>query len=320
MSFSTQTKNELARIQPKTRVGKLAELSALVRMSGTIKLMGFNKLGFTITTENPAIARKIFKLLKEIFDITTQIMVKKNKNLKKNNNYILEVAHSDGGTEILREIGILREKDGIMYISNEIPNELLKGENEKRAYIRGAFLGGGSISDPEKTYHMEFVTEDEELSQSLKELINSYEFNSKIVIRKNSYVIYLKESENISDILNLMGGHLALLNLENIKIYKQMRNDVNRIVNCETANLSKTVNAAMRQIENIQFIKDTVGLNILPDNLKEVAELRIQYEDLSLKELGEMMNTKIGKSGVNHRLRKIEKIAEELKERRKGKS
>ncbi len=312
MSFSTQAKNELVRVISSERCCRVSELAAIIRMSGTMQLMGFQKLNLKITTENPAIARKIFKLLKMCFGIHTEIMVKKNKNLKKNNNYILIVTSSMGANEVLKEVGILKEKDNF-FINNTIPEDLFKDDDCKKAYIRGAFLGGGSVSDPEKNYHLEFVTNNEAFSINFKELINSFGFNAKIVGRKNNYVVYLKESEQISDLLNIIGAHGALLSLENIKIVKEMRNNVNRIVNCETANLSKTVNAAVRQMENIEYIQNTIGLEALPDNLREIAYLRIEYEDLSLKELGEMVTPPIGKSGVNHRLRKIEKIAEELK-------
>lgn len=160
---------------------------------------------------------------------------------------------------------------------------------------------------------MEFVTNNEDFADSLRDLINSLGFNSKIVPRKNNYVVYLKESEQISDLLSVIGGHNALLSLQNTKIVKEMRNNVNRIVNCETANLSKTVNAAVRQVENIKLIQETIGISNLPANLQEIAKIRVEYEDMSLKELGEMLNPPIGKSGVNHRLRKIEEIANNLR-------
>ncbi len=200
---------------------------------------------------------------------------------------------------------------------NKVPRHLLKNNENIRAFIRGAFLGGGSISDPGKTYHMEFVTNNEDFAESLKDLINELGFNCKVVSRKNNYVVYLKESEQISDLLSIIGAHSALLSLQNTKVVKAMRNNVNRIVNCETANLSKTVNAAVRQIENIRFIQDTVGINSLPDNLQEIASIRLEYEDMTLKELGEMLDPPISKSGVNHRLRKLEEIAEDMK-RKKG--
>lgn len=313
MSFSTQTKNELARVFPESKGTKLAELAALIRMSGTIQLAGFKKLNFKISTENAAIARKHFKLLKELFGINTEVTVQKSNNLKKNNMYVMLITYEMGANDILEQLEILRREDGSFFIENSVPQKLLKDDEARRAYIRGAFLGAGSISDPEKTYHIEFVVSSNEFGEQFKELINSYGLNSKIAMRKNSYVVYIKESEQISDILNIMGAHKALLSLENTKIVKQMRNDINRIVNCETANLSKTIDASIRQIENIRFIKDTVGLSALPPNLREIANLRLENENLSLKELGQMLSAPLGKSGVNHRLRKIEQVAERIR-------
>ncbi|MBP2026832.1 DNA-binding protein WhiA [Acetoanaerobium pronyense] len=317
MSFSMEVKNELSRIIADEEHVKIAELAALVRMSGSLKLMGFNKLSFKVVTENPAIARKVFSLLKSCFGIHVDIEVRKNKNLKKNNTYSLLVPYEQGANDILEKVGIIEKQGENVYIRSDIPDLIVKDEDSKRAYIRGAFLGGGSVSDPEKTYHVELVTLDEELSVYLMNLLNTYDFNAKIIPRKNTYVIYLKESNHISDFFNIMGAHNALFQLEDIKIKKQMRNDVNRIVNCETANLTKTVNAAMRQVESIKYIMQTVGLEYLPDNLREIAELRIEYDDLSLKELGEMLESPLGKSGVNHRLKKIEEIADKLREGRR---
>jgi len=213
---------------------------------------------------------------------------------------------------LLQELGII-ENDGLFNIHYGVPDKIIKNESCKRAYIKGAFLGGGSISNPEKTYHLEFVTHDQDYANELSDLINSYKLNSKVIQRKNSFVIYLKEGEQIVDLLNIIGAHNALLELENIRIMKEMRNNVNRIVNCETANLSKTVNAAVRQVESIKLIQNEIGLDRLPKNLKEVAKLRLAFPDESLKELGAMLNPPVGKSGVNHRLRRIEKIADELR-------
>jgi DNA-binding protein WhiA len=218
-----------------------------------------------------------------------------------------------GVRSLLQETGILAEVDGVMSLNYRIQENMIKNEAEKRAYVRGAFLGGGSISNPERTYHLEFVTHSEEYALDLCKLINSFGLNSKVIQRKNSFIIYIKEGEQIVDLLNILGAHTSLLELENIRIMKEMRNNVNRLVNCETANLSKTVNAAVRQVESIKLIQNQIGLKRLPKNLREIAELRLNYPDESLKELGEMLDPPVGKSGVNHRLRKIEKIAEELR-------
>ncbi|CEO27031.1 DNA-binding protein WhiA [Paraclostridium sordellii] len=314
MSFSAETKNELARVFSNDKCCNISELSAIVRLSGSIQLAGYKKLNLKISTELNSIARKVFKLLKSNFGINTEISVNKNQMLKRNSSYVLMVTSDMGAENLLRELGILSREDGF-FTMNKVPEDLIKDNECIRAFIRGAFLGGGSISDPEKNYHLEFVANNEEFAESLKNLINSLGFNSKTVSRKNNYVVYLKESEQISDLLNIIGAHQALLSLESTKIVKEMRNNVNRLVNCETANLSKTVNAAVRQIENIKYIQSKVGLDHLPPNLREIAELRVDNEDLTLKELGEMASPELSKSAVNHRLRKIEQIADDLRTR-----
>ncbi|MEG2245866.1 MAG: DNA-binding protein WhiA [Peptostreptococcaceae bacterium] len=316
MSFSAETKNELARVFSEDKCCNISELSAIVRLSGSIQIAGYKKLNLKISTELNSTARKVFKLLKSNFGINTEISVNKNQMLKRNSSYVLMITSDMGAKELMRELGILSREEGF-FTMNTVPEDLIKDNECVRAFIRGAFLGGGSISDPEKNYHLEFVTNNEEFADSLKNLINSLGFNSKTVSRKNNYVVYLKESEQISDLLNIIGAHQALLSLESTKIVKEMRNNVNRLVNCETANLSKTVNAAVRQIENIKYIQSKVGLNHLPDNLREIAELRIEYEDLTLKELGEMASPELSKSAVNHRLRKIEHIADDLRAKNK---
>jgi DNA-binding protein WhiA len=313
MSYSVKTKNELARDIPKNKHCQLAELSALIRMSGVIQLIGFRKVNIKVVTENAAIARKIFSLFKKCFRIQTELKIRKSKRLKKNNHYIILINNESGANDILKKVGILGEKDGQYFINYSVSTKLIQRRCCKRAYLRGAFLGAGSVSDPEKAYHLEFLTSSQEHAEDLKSLINQFGLNAKIVHRKNNYVVYLKEGDQIVDLLNVMGAHSALLNFENVRIIKQLRNNVNRIVNCETANLSKIVNASIRQIENIEYIQRTKGFKILPDNLREIAELRLQYKEASLRELGSMLDPPVGKSGVNHRLRKIEKIAEKLR-------
>ncbi|WP_346868085.1 DNA-binding protein WhiA [Clostridium sp. UBA1353] len=312
MSFSLKVKNEVCRNSELSKDEIAAQLSAIMKSSGTLGF-GFNRsITFKIVTENPAIARWIFKNLKDFYDIHTKLLVKKSNSLKKNNIYMVLIPEEVDVKGLLQELGII-EKDGLFNIHYGVPGEIIKNENCKRAYIKGAFLGGGSISNPEKTYHLEFVTHDQDYANELSDLINSYKLNSKVIQRKNSFVIYLKEGEQIVDLLNIIGAHNALLELENIRIMKEMRNNVNRIVNCETANLSKTVNAAVRQVESIKLIESEIGLDRLPKNLKEVAKLRLAFPDESLKELGAMLNPPVGKSGINHRLRRIEKIADELR-------
>lgn len=313
MSFSAKVKGEICRIGELTREEARAELSAVMKVSGTLSLGSNKQLSFRVTTENPSIARRVFKLLKQYFNIHTKLLVKKNNSFKKNNIYMVIINEEMGVRSLLKEMGVLGSSEGIISLDYGIPKELVASEDTRRSYVRGAFLGGGSISNPEKTYHLEFVTHNQDYAEELSKLINTFGLSSKVIQRKGSYIIYIKEGEQIIDLLNIIGAHSSLLELENVRIMKEMRNNVNRLVNCETANLSKTVNAAVRQVESIKLIQEEIGLQRLPKNLRDIAELRLTYPDESLKELGELLEPPVGKSGVNHRLRKIEKIAEELR-------
>jgi cell division protein WhiA len=312
MSFSAKVKGEICRNTELSIDEAVAELAAIMRVSGTLSFVSNRQLSFRITTENPAIARLIFKILKEYFDIHTRLMVKKSNSLKKHNIYMVIINEEMGVRALLQRTGVLMEEDGVFSLQYGIKEEIIETDEGKRSYIRGAFIGAGSISNPEKTYHLEFVTHDLEYAEGLSKLVNSYGLTSKVIQRKSSFIVYLKEGEQIVDLLNIIGAHSSLLELENIRIMKEMRNNVNRLVNCETANLSKTVNAAVRQVESIKLIQKEIGLARLPKNLREIAELRLNYPDESLKELGEMLDPPVGKSGINHRLRRIEKIANEL--------
>lgn len=311
MSFSSKAKNELARRTSDSKCCQLAELSALVRVSGTIQLAGRGRTNLVITTENPAIARLIFTLFKRSMRVHTEIDVTKNPVLRKNNLYDIRINDS---TDILKSLEIMIEDEGVTVINNGLPKTLIENECCRRAYIRGTFLGGGSLSDPEKSYHMEMITHREDYANELMLLVNTYGLNSRVVARKKNYIVYLKEGDQIVDLLNIIGAHTALMSFENTRIVKSMRNNINRIVNCETANLKKMTNAAARQKRAIEIIEDYRGLESLPDSLKEIAEIRINNTDISLKELGELISPPIGKSGVNHRLRKLEKIAMDIAE------
>lgn len=314
MSFSSMTKNEISRLPIKNECCSIAELAAIIRMCGTIQISGIKKISLKFITENAAIARRIFSLLKMLYDTEMEIMVRRNRQLKKNNSYLIVVTNTDATNRILKALGLIRDEENSRYnIHYKVPDSLIENRCCKRAYVRGAFLGGGSISNPEKSYHLEFVTNNEEHSNDLLQIINSFGLNARIVKRKENYVIYLKEGEQIVDILNIIGAHQALLKFENIRVLKDVRNNINRIVNCETANLSKTINASIKQVKNIEYIDSKIGIDKLPENLRELARLRLANRDASLKELGAMLNPPVGKSGVNHRFRRIEKIAEELR-------
>ncbi len=312
MSFSSKSKNELSRIRSESRCCQIAELSALVRISGAIRLKGRSRVDLSIVTENSAVARLVFTLFKKNFNIHTEVEVQKNRTLKKGNAYKVEYPNA---SEVLQTLGILTKEDGLFRINDSIPEDLVKDQCCRRAYIRGAFLGGGSVSDPEKAYHMEFITHNEEYGSALQAVINTFDLNAKLIERKNNHIVYLKEGDQIVDLLNIIGAHHALLDFENVRILKQMRNNVNRLVNCETANLNKTVNAALRQVRDIEFIRDTVGLASLPEGIRELAQIRLENREASLVELGGLLSTPIGKSGVNHRFKKIHKIADQYREK-----
>ncbi|MCY6371261.1 DNA-binding protein WhiA [Clostridium ganghwense] len=317
MSFSSKVKNEICRDTEFNKAEATALLSGIMKVSGTLGFSGDRKINFRVTTENPAIARLVFKLLKEHFNIHAKLFVKKSNSLKKNNVYLVMISHEMEVKELLKEVGVLNEEKDLISLEYSIPKRIIDTDECKRLFIRGVFLGGGSISNPEKSYHLEFVTHHEEYANEFSKILNSYGLNSKVIERKSSYVIYIKEGEQIVDLLNIIGAHESLLEIENVRIMKEMRNNINRLVNCETANLSKTVNAAVRQIESIKLIQKEIGFQRLPKNLREIAELRLNFPNESLKELGQMLEPPVGKSGVNHRLRRIEKIAEEL--RKEGK-
>ncbi|MDA2285746.1 DNA-binding protein WhiA [Bacillus cereus] len=308
MSFASETKKELTNLEMKECCEK-AELSALLRMNGSLSFSN-RRLSIDIQTENAAIARRIYTLLKKGYDVTVELLVRKKMRLKKNNVYIVRLVEKS--REILADLHIVR--DDFSFIRN-ISQELIENKCCKRSYLRGAFLAGGSVNNPEtSSYHLEIFSLYKEHNDAICELMNGFDLNSKTLERRKGYITYLKEAEKITEFLNIIGAHNALLRFEDIRIVRDMRNSVNRLVNCETANLNKTIGAALRQIENIRYIDETVGLDILPDKLQEIAQLRRDYQDVTLKELGEMVSGgKISKSGINHRLRKIDEIAEKLR-------
>lgn len=317
LSFSSAVKNELCRIEVNGNCCLLAELAAVIRISGTVKFVSTNEMNIRIVTENAAFARKVFSLIKKLYNINPEITIRKSRKLKKHISYTLVITASMGAKQILDSTGItfdLNEGSGLVFNATSFSKNLTISSCCKKAFLRGAFLAGGSVSDPEKTYHLEITTHSNGLSLEISGMINKFKLNAKVIKRKGNYVVYIKEGEDIVNFLNIIGAHSALMELENVRILKEMRNNVNRIVNCETANLGKMVNASVRQVENIKYLADHKGLNNLPASLKEIAEIRLEYSDATLKELGEMLNPKLGKSGVNHRLRKLDAIAEKLRE------
>ncbi|MGM0755909.1 MAG: DNA-binding protein WhiA [Bacillota bacterium] len=308
MSFASETKKELTNLDVKDCCSK-AELSALIRMNGSLSFSN-RKLIIDIQTENAAIARRIYTLLKKKYDVTVELLVRKKMRLKKNNVYIVRLV--ERAKTILEDLKILGEQ---FVFERNISEELVKKRCCKRSYMRGAFLAGGSVNNPEtSSYHLEIFSLYKEHNDALCKLMNQFHLNSKTLERKKGYITYMKEAEKITEFLSVVGAHNSLLRFEDVRIVRDMRNSVNRLVNCETANLNKTIGASLRQVENIQFIDEKIGLDALPDKLREIAKLRVDYQEVTLKELGEMVESgKISKSGINHRLRKLDQIAEQLR-------
>ncbi|MBC1737521.1 DNA-binding protein WhiA [Listeria seeligeri] len=308
MSFASETKKELTHMDVSDSDAKL-ELAAFIRMNGAISFS--NQLVIMdVQTENAAIARRMYQLLKDLYEVPIELLVRRKMKLKKNNVYIVRLKSGTRG--ILEDLRILEPP---MTFTKSIDRGFVKKRSAKRAYLRGAFLASGSVNNPEtSSYHLEIFSVYEEHNEAICALMNQFDLNARTLERKNGFITYLKEAEKITEFLSIIGATSALLHFEDVRIMRDMRNSVNRLVNCETANLNKTINAAVRQIDNIKYIQSTVGLEALPERLREIAALRIANEDVTLKELGEMLTTgQVSKSGINHRLRKLDQIAERLR-------
>lgn len=310
MSFSALVKDELCRVELRHEICCMkAEIYGVI-IAGNLFNNDISSRNVKIVTENAAFARRIYSTVRKVYGISPEVAIRRSSKLKKHVSYSVIFASMQLINKILYDFGISAFTDS----ETNPAKGILKKVCCKKGFLRAAFLSGGSISDPEKTYHLEISTHNRFCAELIKELLQNYNINVKIIVRKGNYVAYIKEGENIVDFLNIIGAHAALMELENVRILKDMRNSVNRIVNCETANLEKTVNASVRQMENIKYIQSTIGIDKLPDNLIEIADLRLEYSEASLKELGEMLHPRLGKSGVNHRLRKLDEIAEQLRD------
>ena len=287
MSFSAEIKEELAGHIAPARHCQIAELAAIMHFCGQYGQDKEGNLTIGFQTENEGVVRKGFTLLKKTYNINIGVGINGQEK-----------------TNLIAKIGDL---------SKPVDPLLIKSTCCRRAFLRGVFLCCGSMSDPSKGYHLEFVCPDSQKAGQLQEVIGTFDIEAKVILRKKYYIVYLKEGAGIVDLLNVMEAHRSLMELENLRILKEMRNSINRRVNCETANIGKTVQAASRQVEDILFIQEHYGFSKLPDNLREMAEVRLEYPDAALKELGEYLNPPVGKSGVNHRLRKLSELADRLR-------
>ena len=311
MSFSGMVKEELSRQINTARHCRIAELAAILCVCGSLEYQKDGNKVLRVHTENELVARKYFTLLKKTFNIETAVFLHEGTHLKRGRVYVVEITRQQQVEEVMQAAKLLAVSGNLNIQDNSLT---LQQSCCKRAFVRGAFLSSGSISDPRKGYHFEIVCTDERKAQLLQEIIRSFHIDAKTVLRKKSYVVYVKEGAQIVDILAVMEANVALMDLENIRILKEMRNSVNRKVNCETANINKTVNAAVKQIEDIKLIEEVMGFERLNEGLAQTARLRLQYPEATLRELGLMLSPQVGKSGVNHRLRKLSVLADELRE------
>ncbi len=301
MSYSSDVKNELARLEGQKPCCEKAELLGVLRLSGALVLRGKN-IGIHFSTENAALARRVLQVLKSNYPVQTEVVITRSRRLKKNNRYQVEVIPDSNVAKALQELQILPSGE-------EERQNLLRKACCRKAFLRGVFMAGGSVSRPAGDYHLEIVTENEELARLIVKIMHGFSLSAKMTDRKNNYIVYLKGGDHITDFLSLIGAHQALLEFENVRIVKDMRNQVNRRVNCETANLNKVIRASVLQVACIRYLQEHGRYDLLPEKLKEAAELRLRYPDISLNELVEYTEGTVGKSGLNHRLKKIRQIA-----------
>lgn len=312
MSFAGNIKEELSRMVSPSRHCRVAELASIISMCGAVAIDSRGDYILKIHTENIAVARKYFTLVQKTFNIKTDTSVRVNREKGSVSYYVVVKNHEDARmiletTKLIDAFGEIEEE------LDPIKNKVIRKLCCKQAFLQGAFLSSGSVSDPEKSYHFEIVCASRGKAEQLQQIMNFFRLDAKIVSRKRAYVVYLKEGAQIVDALGILGASVSMEAFEDVRTIKDMRNTVNRKVNCETANINKTVSAAIKQMEDIRFIDEEMGIDKLPENLMEVAVARLNYPEASLKELGSLLKPPVGKSGVNHRLRKLSEISESLK-------
>jgi len=317
MSFSLKIKQELLSAKDDARHCNIAELSAILGCCGALSIRG-NGITLKLHTENYYVSQKCGDLIHKIFGIRAHVSVSKHMDGRSKTGgarmYFVYIGDTSAAKKILSAAGFTAEADGGAPSLKNVSPLVVSSVCCRRAYVRGFFLASGSLINPEKSYHAEFVDDSEQIMNSLLSIVNSFSLNARMIQRKDSYVVYLKDSEQIADLLNIMQAHQALLELASVRVFKDVRNDINRRVNFEAANLNKTVSASVKQIEDINFIKEKKGLSYLNEQLGEAAALRLTHQEASLVEIGRMLTPPVSKSCINHRFRKINEIADNLRD------
>ncbi|HJA12498.1 MAG TPA: DNA-binding protein WhiA [Candidatus Mediterraneibacter merdipullorum] len=317
MSFSGKVREELAANISPARHCRIAELGAFIGMCGTVVINSFDRYSIRMHSENFLVARKVFTLIEKTFNIKADISIR--RNIRRDSvSYAVAVRSHKDALRILQAVKVISEHRTDVDEMHPFSPLIIQQTCCRRAFLRGAYQAAGSMSDPRKAYHFEIVCSSPEAAEQIRSVMCGFDLDAKTVRRKKSYVVYLKEGSQIVDILNVMEAHVSLMELENVRILKEMRNSVNRKVNCETANINKTVSAAVKQVEDITYLRDTVGFEHLPDNLVEAAAARLENPEATLKELGEALDPPVGKSGINHRLRRLSEMADRVRQEQGG--
>ncbi|MBN1624816.1 MAG: DNA-binding protein WhiA [Clostridia bacterium] len=312
MSFSAKVKNELCRIENTDKCCAICEISAVIRLGAVFSMGESGHYTIKINTENAALARRIITEAVRLFDFHPSIAVQKTRKLRGHTVFTAELKGTFSTSVALGDMGFLRMGDDESPVFSDI-DEIAGGDCCEKAYLRGAFLASGSVSAPDKGYHLEISSLNVSEINRVVQAMESFGIKAKKAYRKKHYICYVKDAEGVADFLNLSGAHKALMEFENIRVLKNVRNNINRVVNFETANLNKTVDASIRQCEDIKLIIGSVGLGKLSEELIQMAQVRLENPEASLEELGSLMDPPIGKSGANHRLAKLSKIAEDIR-------
>ncbi|MEG1547730.1 MAG: DNA-binding protein WhiA [Clostridia bacterium] len=315
MSFSSRTKDEAVKQRVKSRGERLALLCALTHAAGSISLSRSDGVGIRYVTENLNVARLTAQLSVELYDVVSSIAVSEHEGLKARNTIVKLTGESCKA--ILTDSGCLSKDDGDNISTGIIPQMIITGEADRRAFVKGVFLGCGSVTDPRKGYHLELVCRNEGFAQALEALINTFDLSAKITARKNSYAVYIKDGDAVSDFLTLIGAMNSTMEFEHVRILRGVTNNLNRQSNFENANMQKTALASAQQLVDIELIRLESGLDTLPPKLRDTAEVRINNPEASLSELADILE--ISRSGINHRLTKLSEMAMELRIE-KGKS
>jgi hypothetical protein len=307
MSFTTTIKEEISRID-NTKSESIAELSGFMRNNGS-----YSDTTIDLVSENATVVKRVYKLCKDLYDITCEIETRKGNNFSKNNLYLIMI--DDKVDFILKDLSVIDENGEYL---PQPASYIADSEAEIRAYLRGSFLTKGSINDPKTSrYHLEFLIDEREEAEFIQKLLNNFSLNSKILSREKGYMVYIKEAEKIGDFLRIISAFNAVLYYEDIRIYRDHKNMTNRLNNCEQANIDKIVETATKQLEDIRYLKENLGIELLDDKTKEIIDYREKYPEASLLELSEIISYETGKSitksGLNHRFRKIRELAEKMR-------